>query len=83
VVGLSVRREMARYLQQEYQVSERRCCKVLCIARSTQRRQAGRRYAELIKRLIELVGMRGKLTVGNACCVPEADIQELIKRLNL
>jgi len=54
VVGLPVRREMARYLQQEYQVSERRSCKVLRIARSTQRRQAGHRHAELIKRLIEL-----------------------------
>ena len=54
MVGLSARREMATHLEQEYQVSQRRSCKVLGLARSTHRRQTGRRDVDLIKRLIEL-----------------------------
>ena len=54
MVSLPVRREMAKHLENEYDISQRRACKVLGLARSTRRREAGARDAALITRMIEL-----------------------------
>jgi hypothetical protein len=43
LVSLAVKRQAAVYLEQTYDVSERRACRVLALHRSTKRRQSGQR----------------------------------------
>ena len=55
VVSLAERRRVANYLQETYEISERRTCKVISINRSTKRRRSGNeKKAALVKRIHEL-----------------------------
>lgn len=54
MVTLAARRDMAKYLQTEYEASERRACQVLRLSRSSKRREPKRRSAQLLARLTAL-----------------------------